>query len=420
MNILVIGSGAREHSLCWAINKSPKKKKIFCIPGNAGISEIAECIDLKVEKILILDFCKKKEIDLIVIGPEKHLEEGLSDYLSQKGFLVFGPSKKASKLESSKVYSKKFLKKYKIPTARFKEFSNFLKAKKYLDQQTFPIVLKADGLASGKGVIICENLNEALVSLESIMVKKKFGEAGNKVVIEEFLKGFEMSYFVFFDKNSYSKLNYALDHKKAYDFDKGPNTGGMGAFTPSKKVNKELEKKILESVIKKTFYGLKEEKIIYRGILFVGLMITSSGPQVIEYNVRFGDPECQVLMRVLKSDILEIFEAVVKDKLKKVKIKNSKNYSICIVIASKGYPGSFAIDKEISNLNKVQKIKGIKIFHAGTKFLNEKIVSSGGRVLSITSESENLENAKKIAYNTINKLNWKHGFYRKDIGKKEK
>ncbi len=418
MNILVIGNGAREHSLCWALNKSKIKKRIFCIPGNAGIQEVVDSFNIEINKKKILQFCKNKNISLVVIGPEQFLEEGFSDFLTNRGILVFGPSKKASKLEYSKSFAKNFLKKHKIPSANFREFSSYTKAEKYLRDIQFPIVIKADGLAAGKGVIICNDLSEAKKGLKEIMITKKFGKAGKKILIEEFLQGFEVSYFVLFDKNSFSVLNYALDHKRAFDFNKGPNTGGMGAFTPSKKVDKNLKKIISDRIVKKTFEGLKKDKIVYRGVLFIGLMITKDGPYVIEFNVRFGDPECQVLMRNLDTDILKIVKAVANDKLSNIKIKNKKLSTICVVIASMGYPNTYKINKQIKNLNEAQKIKNIEIFHAGTKNVKNKVLSSGGRVLSITAQAKDLKSARKIAYSAIKKINWRYGFFRKDIGKK--
>ena len=418
MNILVIGNGAREHSLCWALNKSKIKKRIFCIPGNAGIQEVVDSFNIEINKKKILQFCKNKNISLVVIGPEQFLEEGFSDFLTNRGILVFGPSKKASKLEYSKSFAKNFLKKHKIPSANFREFSSYTKAEKYLRDIKFPIVIKADGLAAGKGVIICNDLSEAKKGLKEIMITKKFGKAGKKILIEEFLQGFEVSYFVLFDKNSFSVLNYALDHKRAFDFNKGPNTGGMGAFTPSKKVDKNLKKIISDRIVKKTFEGLKKDKIVYRGVLFIGLMITKDGPYVIEFNVRFGDPECQVLMRNLDTDILKIVKAVANDKLSNIKIKNKKLSTICVVIASMGYPNTYKVNKQIKNLNEAQKIKNIEIFHAGTKNVKNKVLSSGGRVLSITAQAKDLKSARKIAYSAIKKINWRYGFFRKDIGKK--
>lgn len=412
----MIGNGAREHSICWALRKSKECEKIFCIPGNAGIEEIAICSSLNLNnKRNIFNFCKKNSIDLVVIGPEQYLEEGLSDYLTKKGFVVFGPTKKAAMLETSKSFAKKFLAKNKIATADYKEFKTFDTAKKYILDASFPLVVKADGLAAGKGVMICQNKVEALKSIEEIMKKKKFGDAGKKVIIENFLQGFEISYFAFIDKKTFLPLGYALDHKRAFDNDLGPNTGGMGCFTPSKRVNQNLERKILNQIVKKTFIGLKKEKFVYRGILFIGLMITNKGPYVIEFNVRFGDPECQTLLRNLKSDILKIFLSTARDELSKVKIQKENKSVVCVVLASKGYPSAYEKNKEIKNIQEAKQIYGVEIFHAGTKKKRSKIVSSGGRVLSITSKAAVMKVARINAYKALKKINWSFGFFRKDI-----
>tara|TARA_X000001036_G_C20677858_1_gene804830 strand:- start:272 stop:1537 length:1266 start_codon:yes stop_codon:yes gene_type:complete len=417
LNILVIGEGAREHSICWAIKKSKNCKKLFCIPGNAGISEIAicHCIDLK-NKRTLLSFCRKQKINLVIIGPENLLEDGLSDYLTSKNINVFGPSKNAAKLETSKIFAKKFLKKNNIKTAKFKAFRSIELAQKSLQTVSYPVVLKADGLASGKGVLICKNKLEAENGLTLLMKKRKFGDAGKQVIIEEYLEGFEISYFVFFDKNSFLKLGYALDHKRAFDNDKGPNTGGMGCFTPTYKITKKIEMQITEKIVKPTFVGLKNQKILYRGILFFGLMINKHGPHVIEYNVRFGDPECQVLMRNLRTDLLKVILFNLKDKLSKVKIHNDKKSTVCVVLASKGYPDSFKKGLIIKNLDKAQALDGIEIFHAGTSTINHKIVSAGGRVLSVTSKAKDIKSARKIAYKALKIIGWDMGFFRKDIG----
>ncbi len=419
MNILIIGNGAREHSICWAIKKSKKCKKVFCIPGNAGIREIATCkiIDLSNKKEL-LNFCTREGIDLVIIGPEQYLENGLSDYLNSKNIKVFGPTKKAAKLETSKSFAKRFLSKNKINTAKYKEFRSYDSAKKFLATVTFPIVLKADGLAVGKGVLICNTKVDGEKGIKLLMKTKKFGKAGEKIIIEEFLEGFEISYFAFFDKQNFIKLGYALDHKKAYDNDKGPNTGGMGCFLPSKKVTKKIEAEIFNKILIPTAKGLIKENLIYRGILFFGLMITNNGPYVIEYNVRFGDPECQILLRNLKTDLLEIIESNVNDKLSTVKIENYNDSVVCIVLASKGYPGKFKKNQIIKNISKAQKIKGVEIFHAGTSFKDGKVLSSGGRVLSITSKAKTIKVAREKAYKAVSQISWPGGFYRNDIGLK--
>ena len=419
MNILVLGSGAREHSICWAVKKSKTCDKLFCSPGNAGIQKIAECkfLDLK-KKIKILNFCEKKSIDLVIIGPEEYLADGVSDYLQNKGIKTFGPVKKAAKLETSKSFAKSFLFKNKILTPKYRKFTVVNKALNYLNSIIFPIVIKADGLAAGKGVIICKSLNEAEQTIKLMMEKKKFGDAGKKIIIEEFIDGFEISYFSFFDKKTFLPLGYALDHKRAFDNDLGPNTGGMGCFTPSKKVSKNLEKKIIKNIIEKTFLGFKKESFTYRGILFFGLIIKNNEPYVIEYNVRFGDPECQTLLRKLNTDFLEIITSITKDELGKIKITNSRKSVVCVVLASKGYPESYKKEILIPNLKKIKDDEKTIIFHAGTKTLSSNFFSNGGRVLSVTSTGKNIEEARKSAYKVLKKLNWKDGFYRKDIGLK--
>ena len=419
MNILVLGGGGREHAICWAVRKSRKCRSLFCIPGNAGISEIAVCKNLDLnEKNELIKFCKKQEIDLVIIGPEQFLEDGLSDYIRSKGIPVFGPSKKASKLESSKSFAKRFLIKNKINTAKYKEFKSFNSAVHYVSVTKYPIVIKADGLAAGKGVIICRKNREAINGLDEIIKKKKFGSAGKKVIIEEYLSGFEVSYFAFFDKNGFAKLGYALDHKRAFNNDEGPNTGGMGCFSPTRKMTKKIQNQIEKKILIPTSLGLKKDKLVYRGILFFGLMITSQGPFVIEYNVRFGDPECQTLLRNLQTDILKIIDYNLKDRLSDLTIRNKKQSVVCVVVASKGYPGNYKKNKVISNLSKAQSIKGVEIFHAGTALKKEKVISSGGRVLAVTAQGNSIAHARKIAYKAVEAIGWKEGFFRNDIGQK--
>ncbi len=371
---------------------------------------------MELKKKNILDFCKKKKVDFVVIGPENFLADGLSDYLINNGIKTFGPSKEASQLETSKSFAKLFLEKNNIPTPKYSHFNSITKAKEFLKQSVFPIVVKANGLASGKGVIICKNLRDANLAINTIMKEKKFGDSGKEVVIEEFINGYEISYFVFVDNKSFLPLGYALDHKKAFTNDEGPNTGGMGCFTPSNKVGKKLEKKILDKIVKKTILGIKKENLNFRGILFFGLMIKNNEPFVIEYNVRFGDPECQTLLRTLKSDLLEILLASCSDKLSSIKIKKNLDSVICVVLAANGYPDSYEKNKLIQNIEKAEKIKGIEIFHAGTKKKLNKIYSQGGRVLSITSSAKSLEIARKRAYKALQTINWNEGFFRSDIG----
>ena len=419
MNILVIGSGAREHSIIWALEKSNDAKQIFCIPGNAGISKIAKCLKIDLNKKQeVYKFCKNNCIELVIIGPEEYLEKGLSDYLTKKKINVFGPSQKAARLESSKIFSKKFLNKNGIPTAKSKSFSSYGSAIKYLKIVNYPLVIKADGLAAGKGVFICNKFDEAKAELENLLIKKNLGSSGQKVLIEEFLDGFEISYFAFVDKKSFIPFGYALDHKRAYNNDQGPNTGGMWCFTPSKRVTKQLLEEINNKILKPTINGIKKENFIFRGILFIGLMISKKGPLVIEYNVRFGDPECQTLLRSLKTDLLKVIVACTKDKLSKQKLVVNNNHVVCVVIASNGYPGKYKKNIPIKNLNLPNISKDVEIFHAGTKYLNGRIVSSGGRVVSVTAVGKNINEARKKAYAEVKKIRWKDGFFRDDIGLK--
>lgn len=417
MNILVIGGGGREHSICWSIKKSKKSKNIFCIPGNAGISKIARCLNIDPKnKNKILDFCIQNKVGIVIIGPEEFLADGLSDYLIKNGINTFGPTKSAARLESSKAFAKKFLNEHKISTPKFKEFTIFEKAKTYIENCKFPIVIKADGLAEGKGVMICKDIIESVRVLDEILIQKKFGQSGKKVIIEEFVEGFEISYFAFFDKHTFLPLGYALDHKKAYENDMGPNTGGMGCFTPSNLVNSNLEQSIIKDIVKKTFNGLRKDKIVYRGIIFFGLIIKKEKAQVIEYNVRFGDPECQTLLRNLKTDLLEIFIATCEDNLSSITISKKKQAVVCVVLVTNGYPGKYRKNILIKNLRNLRIEKDVEIFHAGTKFDSGNFYSNGGRVLSVTAVSKNLKKARKIAYQTLKKIDWKDGFYRNDIG----
>ena len=419
MNILVLGSGGREHSICWSISKSKNCKDIYCIPGNSGIAEIAKCIKLDLKKKnLVYKFCVDKKIDLVVIGPENLLEQGMTDYLSHKGISVFGPNRKASKLETSKTFSKKFMKKHDIPTANHKSFDSLIKSREYVKNLSLPIVIKVDGLAAGKGVTICDTKEKANNELKEIFVNKKFGEAGRKILIEEFLEGFELSYFTFIDKTSSLNLGYALDHKKKYDNDKGPNTGGMGAFSPSPKISKRLLETINTNIIKPTIAGIRKDNLNYRGVLFFGIMQTKNGPKIIEYNSRFGDPECQTILRRFDGDLLEILYATAKDTLNRCTVKLSSDYSVCIVLASKGYPKKFKKKMIIKNLKKIKNSQQIYVFHSATTKMKDNYYSNGGRVLSITSRHSSIQNARKNAYNLIKKINWKNGFFRKDIGLK--
>ena len=415
MKVGIIGSGGREHAICHFLKKSKKVKKIYCFPGNAGTEKISENIDIDINNYSkFRKFIKDNKIDLIIVGPEKPLVDGIVDYLENNNIKVFGPNKKASQLEGSKIFTKKLCKKYNIPTANFKIFKNFLDSKKYFLNAKYPLVIKADNLASGKGVYICKNKLEAINSAKEIF-EGKFGKAKN-VLIEEFLEGEEMSYFVLSDGKTIKKFQTAQDHKRVNEGDTGKNTGGMGAYSPSRLNNTQLEKKIINKIIKPTIKGLKKSGIEYKGFLYAGLMIVNNNPYLVEYNVRMGDPECQTILPKLKNDLLDIFVACCEKKLDQIKIKWSDKKSLCVVLCSKGYPDKYNKNIEIKNLNKLKIDKNNFIFHAGTKIIKNKIYAIGGRVLNFVSLSKNFLNARNKIHKNINELNWIKGFHRKDIG----
>ena len=415
MKVGIIGSGGREHAICHFLKKSKKVKKIYCFPGNAGTEKISENIDIDINNYSkFRKFIKDNKIDLIIVGPEKPLVDGIVDYLENNNIKVFGPNKKASQLEGSKIFTKKLCKKYNIPTANFKIFKNFLDSKKYFINAKYPLVIKADNLASGKGVYICKNKLEAINSSKEIF-EGKFGKAKN-VLIEEFLEGEEMSYFVLSDGKTIKKFQTAQDHKRVNEGDTGKNTGGMGAYSPSRLINTQLEKKIINKIIKPTIKGLKKSGIEYKGFLYAGLMIVNNNPYLVEYNVRMGDPECQTILPKLKNDLLDIFVACCEKKLDQIKIKWSDKKSLCVVLCSKGYPDKYNKNIEIKNLNKLKIDKNNFIFHAGTKIIKNKIYAIGGRVLNFVSLSKNFLNARNKIHKNINELNWIKGFHRKDIG----
>jgi len=415
MKVGIIGSGGREHAICHSLNNTEKVKKIYCFPGNAGTSEIAENISLNLDSFNELkNFILLNKIDLIVVGPEKPLVDGLVDFLEKNHIKVFGPNKVASKLEGSKIFTKDLCEKYKIPTAKFGIFKNINGAKKFIKNKKYPLVVKADGLASGKGVYICENNKEAGLAIKEIF-EGKFGEAKN-LLIEEFLKGEEMSYFIITDGKTIKKFETAQDHKRVLEGDMGKNTGGMGAYSPSRLINEELDKKIMSKIIEPTIRGLREIGTNYKGFLYAGLMIIENEPYLIEYNVRMGDPECQTILPKLKSDLLEIFLACCDEKLNEVNIKWENKKSLCIVLCSKGYPDDFKKNILINNINQIKLNKDGFCYHAGTTRIKEQVYSNGGRVLNFTFLSDSFSDARIRVINSINTLNWENGFYRKDIG----
>ena len=415
MIIAVIGSGGREHAICKKIFESLKISKIYCIPGNAGTSEIAENIEIDINNFeKIKNFLIESKIDLVIVGPEKPLVNGIVDFLEKEKIKVFGPKKISSQLEGSKIFTKKICKKYNIPTANFSIFENIEDTFKFLKSSNFPIVVKADGLASGKGVYICENLNDANEAIKEIF-GGKFGEAKN-VLIEEFLKGDEMSFFVICDGKNFQKFQTAQDHKRVLEGDKGKNTGGMGAYSPSGLINFNLEKKIIDKIIIPTLKAIKDLGENYKGFLYAGLMIKDNEPYLVEYNVRMGDPECQTILPLLKTDFLEVINSCCDEKLDNLKIEWKDKKSLCVVVCSKGYPEKFQNNIKIDNLKKINLNKNDYIFHAGTKKNNGDIFSNGGRVLNFVTISSSYKESRNNILKLINNLNWSNGFFRKDIG----
>ena len=417
MKVGIIGSGGREHSICVSLNKSPDIKKIYCFPGNAGTSYLAENVSLNIENFEELkNFITSNKIDLMIVGPEKPLVDGIVDFFEKNNIMVFGPNKVASQLEGSKIFTKELCKKYKIPTAKFGIFNNIKETEEFIKETNYPIVIKADGLASGKGVYICNNKSDAELATKEIF-NGKFGVAKN-LLIEEFLKGEEMSYFIITDGLTIQNFETAQDHKRVLEGDFGKNTGGMGAYSPSRLINKELENKIIKKIINPTIKGLKDIGTNYKGFLYVGLMIIKDEPFLIEYNVRMGDPECQTILPKLKTDLLQILLACCNQTLNKIKLEWKKEKSLCIVLCSKGYPDEYEKNVLIDNLDKIQSNVNEYYFHAGTTKKENKIYASGGRVLNFVCLSENFLDARKKVINSINSLNWNKGFYRKDIGHK--
>ena len=417
MKVGIVGSGGREHALCAILRKSSKISEIFCFPGNAGTSTIAQNINLDANNFEDLkNFILKQKIDLMIIGPEKPLVEGIVDYFEKHKIKVFGPNKIAAQLEGSKIFTKKICQKYKIPTAKFGIFQNKIDSKKYLEGWNYPAVIKADNLASGKGVYICNNQKESDTAINEIF-DGKFGEAKN-ILIEEFLEGEEMSFFIISDGKTFKCFGTAQDHKRVFEGDKGKNTGGMGAYSPSRLISEELEEKILKKIIKPTILGLSELNSNYRGFLYAGLMIVDNEPYLIEYNVRMGDPECQTILPRLKSDLVKIINSCCDETLDKTLIEWEDKKSLCVVLCAKGYPDSFQKGTEIPKLSNILLDTNDYLFHAGTKKKDNKIIVNGGRVLNFVSVSNEFKTAREKVHKTIEKVNWTDGFYRKDIGYK--
>ena len=414
MNIALIGSGGREDALCRKLKESKKINQIFCIPGNAGTAKIATNLNVDFLNFkLLLKIIKEYKIKMVIVGPEEPLVKGIVNFLEKNKIKVFGPNKYASRLEGSKAFMKSICKKYNIPTAKFLVCKNKIELRNSINKFNLPVVVKADGLAAGKGVVICKTKKRAIEVSKEIF-KGKF-KSSKKVVIEEFLEGEEASYFLIVDNKSFINFGTAQDHKKVYEKEKGPNTGGMGAYSPAPIINSHLEKKIVEKIVKPTLTALKDKKQFYRGFLYVGLMIKNNNPYLIEYNVRMGDPECQVILPRLKTDLFKIINYSLKNQLKKIKLKWEKSKCMTIVLCSKGYPGNYKKGK-IINLKRVNDNKNLFIIHAGTKNSNQNILSVGGRVLNIVGKGQNFNKIRKKIIYLIKKINWKNGFYRKDIG----
>lgn len=418
MRVLVVGQGGREHTLCIKIAKSPLCEKLFCAPGNAGISEVADCISISSENTAgLLDFCKQSAIDFVVIGPENPLVAGLADLLESNGISVFGPSKMAARLEGSKGFTKEFCVAHNIPTAAFKRFTDAAEAKSYIRSQGTPIVIKADGLAAGKGVTVAQSYEDALAAVEAALIGNKFGEAGREIVIEECLTGKEFSYFAFLDGSSVLPLATAQDYKRVGDGDKGPNTGGMGACSPAMGLPENIEQEMMKTVILPTVEGMKKIGSPYKGILYAGMMLTENGPKLIEYNVRFGDPECQALLIRMNNDLLPVLIATREGKLADVELSWNQDSSICVVLAAEGYPGTPKKGSIISGLAEAAAgDPDVQILHAATKFHGNNIIADGGRVLNIVAHAPTIDQARAKAYAVIDKIHWPEGFCRRDIG----
>jgi phosphoribosylamine---glycine ligase len=416
MKILIVGSGGREHALVWKISQSKRVNKIFAAPGNPGMSSLAECVDIKPSNIIELaDFAQEEKIDLTVVGPEQPLALGIVDEFNSRNLKIFGPTQKAAMIETSKSFAKEFMHKNNIPTPAFKTFNSAVDALDYFRSASFPLVLKADGLAAGKGVYICHKKEEAEDGIKEIMLDGKFGKSGEKVVVEEFLSGQEMSFMVVCDGKRVIPLASAMDYKKALDNDKGPNTGGMGAISPAPLITKDLFNTIMKSIIEPTVAGLKFENKKYKGIMYAGLMITREGPKVLEFNARFGDPETQVVLMRLKSDLVDILEGSADENLFDVSADWDKNVSGCVVLAAKGYPGKYDKGQKIQGLERA-KVMGLEVFHAGTARVKDSLVTSGGRVLNVCASAPTLKEAMDKIYDGISFIAFDDMIFRRDIG----
>jgi phosphoribosylamine--glycine ligase len=422
MKVLIIGSGGREHALAWKVSQSPKVDRLFCAPGNAGMAELGECVNIKATDIpALLDFAKMNRVHLAIVGPESPLITGLSDELRSAGIPTFGPSKAAAAIEGSKVFSKELMRKYGIPTAGFEVFDTPEPAKAYIERISdssgaCPIVVKADGEAAGKGVFVCDTRDEALSAIETIMVERAFGESGDRIVIEERMEGQEASLMAITDGVTVVPISPVQDYKRAYDDDKGPNTGGMGCYTPVPIVTDEIFRYSLEALIKPTIDAMRAEGRPYTGVLYTGIMLTKDGPKVLEYNCRFGDPETQVALPMLQNDLVEVIEASIEGRLDALNIRCYNGCAVCVVLASGGYPGKYETGKPITGVEDAASIEGVTVFHAGTKLDGGQVVTAGGRVLGVTGVGESFREARDRAYAGVGRIKFENMHYRKDIG----
>ena len=419
-NILVVGSGGREHALCWKFAQSPRAGRVYCAPGNAGIAMHAQCVPIKASDMEgLAEFARNNSVDITIVGPEAPLADGIVDLFQKKGLTVFGPEKKAAEIEASKVFTKDLLTKYGIPTAKYRVFTKPDEAMEFVRNETgVPVVIKADGLAAGKGVILCFTMKEAEEAIELVLTKKAFGDAGNRLIVEEFLQGEEASFMAITDGKTVLPLATSQDHKALFDDDQGPNTGGMGAYSPAPVVTPELFDSVMDEIMRPTVEAMEKEGRTYKGVLYAGLIIKQGMPKVLEFNCRFGDPEAQPILMRMRTDLIDVVEAAIEGRLDGMELEWDSRAAVCVVLASDGYPGSYETGKKIIGLDEVEKMKDIMVFHAGTKLEDGQFVTAGGRVLGVTALGDTIQDAIDRAYEAVSKIKWDGMHYRRDIGKK--